>query len=124
MIRRIASFLLIVLCPLTAYVLADSTIAGKWNCLSTDEKGMEVAWTLIITDDGGKLSGSIIIGQTGDKIDILEPVLNGNNLTFKIQINPEETVELTGRITGSSIDGTFKGKASGTGTFKGSRQAE
>ena len=120
MIRIIASFL-VVLCALSA-AAAGSPIAGKWNCVSIDERGSEVAWTLTVADEAGRLSGSITIAQTGDKIEIVEPRLDGHTFSFKISINAEETVELTCRVNASSLEGTFKGKASGTGTFKGTRQ--
>jgi hypothetical protein len=123
MMRLITSILLIILCALAASAWVVSPIAGRWNCVSTDERGTEVAWTLVLTDVAGKLSGSVIFGQTTDEVQILEPALNGNVLSFKIPINAEETVELTGRVDGSKLEGTFKGKASGKGTFKGTRQA-
>lgn len=122
MIRIIASFL-VILCVLAAAAAAENPIAGKWNCVSTDERGTEVTWALTVTEEAGKLAGSITLTQTGDKIGILEPRLEGNTFSFKIPINAEEIVELTCRVNGSNLEGTFKGKTSGTGTFKGTRQA-
>jgi hypothetical protein len=122
MTRIFTSILLIMLCAVVA-IAAGSPIAGTWKCVSTDERGMQVEWTLVVTETAGKLSGSLTIAQTGDQIEILEPVLTGNTFTFKIRINAEEVVELTGHLDGAKIDGSFKGKTSGAGTFKGSRQA-
>ena len=116
------SILLLVLLAVIACAASGSAIVGKWNCTSVDERGTEIDWSLEIADQAGKLSGAITITQSGDKLDILEPALNGNVFTFKIQINPEEIVELNLRVDGGKLGGTFKGKASGTGTIKGTRE--
>lgn len=113
------SILLLILLTGIVYPAPGSAIAGKWNCTSVDEHGTEVAFSLEITDQAGKLSGVLTISQTGDKLDMLEPALNGNVFTFKLQINPEEIVELSIRVDGGKFEGTFKGKASGTGNVKG-----
>lgn len=112
----------ILLCAVTLCPAADNPAVGKWSCVSTSSTGTEVAWTLVVTQEAGKLSGSITILQSGDQIAILEPALSGDVLTFKLPINAEEIVELSGRIEGAKIQGTFKGKDSGAGTFKGTRQ--
>ena len=122
MTRTAIALLSILLCVVAVCAAGDNPAVGKWNCVSTDSVGTQVAWVLVVTHEAGKLSGSITIGQSGDSITILEPVLAGNVLTFKVSINPDENVELTGRIEGSKIEGTFKGKSSGDGTFKGTRQ--
>ena len=110
----------LILQAFAVWAASDSPVAGKWNCHSVDERGTEVAWTLEVTDQAGKLAGVLTIAQTGDRIEILEPKLNGTTFTFKIQINAEEVVELRVDIDGTKLQGTFKGKSSGTGTVAGS----
>lgn len=122
MTRLVVSILLILLCGLGAYAMTDNPIAGKWNCVSTDERGTDVAWTLVVKSEAGKLSGSMVFPEQGQEIEILEPTLNGDTFSFKVRLNEEETVELTARINGTKLEGKFKGKSSGTGTFKGARQ--
>lgn len=122
MTRTVFALFSILICAVALGAPADNPAVGKWSCVSTDTTGTEVAWTLVVTREAGKLAGSITIGASGDQVAILEAALNGNVFTFKIPINAEEIVELTGRIEGSKIEGTFKGKASGEGTFKGTRQ--
>jgi hypothetical protein len=106
MTRTAIALLSILLCAVTLCVAADNPAVGKWSCVSTDARGTEVAWTLVVTQEAGKLSGSITILQTGDQVAILGPALNGNVFTFKIPINAEEIVELSGRIEGSKIEGS------------------
>ena len=120
--RIIVFFLPLLLCAITLSAGgAGAPIAGKWSCVSTDERGTEVAWTLLVRDDTGKMAGSITLTQSGDQIDILEPALHDNTFTFKIRINPEEIAGLTVRIEDSKLSGTFKGKSSGEGTIKCTR---
>lgn len=123
MMRAVTSIVLILLFGLGACAMGDQPIAGKWDCVSTDERGTDVAWTLVVKSDAGKLSGSVIFVGSGDQIEIFEPALNGDIFRFKLKLGPEETIELTARIDGTKLDGKFKGKSSGTGTFKGTRQA-
>lgn len=120
---RFCSILAIVLFAAAGFADESSPIGGKWNCVSTDERGTEISWTLTVQDQGGKLSGSIVILQSGDELAIMEPAFKDHVLSFKIQINAEETVELTGRVDGSKIEGKFNGKSSGAGSFKGTRQS-
>ena len=120
---RISSLLAIVLFAAAGFADDSSPIGGKWNCVSTDEKGTEISFTLKVQDEGGKLSGSIVILQSGDELPIVDPAFKEHVLTFKIQLNEEETVELTARVDGSKIEGKFQGKSSGSGSFKGSRQS-
>ena len=122
MTRFIASILLILLCGLGASAMADNPIVGRWDCVSTDERGTDVAWTLVVKSEAGKLSGSMVFVDQGRELEIVEPVLNGDTFSFKFRINVEETVELTARLNGMKLEGKFKGKSSGTGTFKGTRQ--
>jgi hypothetical protein len=121
MARVISSILLILVCCLVPVFAAGSPIAGKWSCVSTDELGNEIPWTLVVKDDAGKLTGSVIFAVEGLEVAILEPALNGHSFTFKIQPNPRESVELTMQIDGAKLEGKFKGKLSGTGTVKGTR---
>lgn len=122
MIRTALRVLSVFWCAAGLCAAADPPAAGRWSCVSTSSNGTEVAWTLVVTQEAGKLAGSITIASSGDQIAILEPALKGDVLTFKIPINTEEIVELSGRIEGAKIEGTFKGKDSGAGTFKGTRQ--
>jgi hypothetical protein len=101
---------------------ADNPVAGKWDCLSTDERGTEQAWVLEVKGDADKLSASLVGGMHGDVIPLLDPKLRGSTFTFKVRINDEETVGVSVKIDGKKFEGKFKSKSAGTGSFKGSKQ--
>ena len=105
---------------LAAYGAADNPIVGKWDCVSKDVSGQEMHWTLVVADTGGKLSGSLIGDQ--DEIPLLNPELEGDTFTFKIDVNPNCLVEAKLKVTGKKFEGTF-GCAEANGTLKGTKQS-
>jgi len=74
--RRMFGLLLaMVLFGLAGCWAADNPVAGKWDCTSNDGTGQELTWTLVVKEDGGKLSGSLIGGLGA--VDLIEPKLEG-----------------------------------------------
>lgn len=114
---------ILILAAVAALAWADNPAVGKWSCTSVDERGNPLNWTLIVKEDGGKLSATIADLPDGVSIELLETKLDGNTLNFKVPINPEEIVEVTAKIDGKNIEGTFAGKTSGKGTLKGTKQS-
>ncbi len=124
--RRNAAFVLIIVCSFVFVGLAQTKnpILGKWDCKSVDDKGTEHFWTMVVTEDQGKLNGYLEGTEpAADQIPMVAPAREGNTLTFKIVINPEETVTITLKLDGDKFEGKFTGKASGTGSFTGKKQA-
>jgi hypothetical protein len=113
----------LIVATVSALAWAENAAVGKWNCTSVDERGTPITWTLIVKNEGSKLTASIADLPDGSGVDALEPKLEGNILTFKIPVNPEETVDVTLTIGGQSLTGNFSGKSSGKGTIKGTKQA-
>ena len=76
-------------------------------------------WTLIVKDDGGKLTGTLS-GDPGE-FPIDDAKLDGTSFSFKVVVN-----ETTYTTSGTIIDGTkFDGKYTGpeaTGTVKGTKK--
>lgn len=99
---------------------ADSAIVGKWDCVSKDVSTAEMRWTLVVVENGGKLSGSLNGGQ--EEIPLLEPKFDGETFTFKINVNPNCMVEAKLKVTGNKFDGTF-GCKEANGTLKGTKQS-
>lgn len=120
------AFVLVIVCSCAFVGLAQTKnpILGKWDCKSVDEKGTETSWTMLVKEDQGKLTGYMEGTEPGaDPIPLVEPTLEGTTFTFKIVINPEETVTISVKLAGDKFAGKFTGKASGTGTFNGKKQA-
>jgi hypothetical protein len=119
---RIAVILSIILSfGLAAYAWGDNPMIGKWNCTSADEKGMKLSWTLVVKPDGDHLSATLS-GGDGNELPLIDPKLEGDTFTFKISINPEETVSVTVKVDGKKFAGGFSGKASGKGSFEGAKE--
>lgn len=98
---------------------ADNPMTGKWDCISKDASSPEMRWTMVISEAGGKLSGVLNGGQ--DDIPLIEPKLEGDTFTFKIDVNPNCMVQGSVKVSGKKFDGTF-GCTEAKGTFKGSKQ--
>lgn len=99
---------------------ADNPVLGKWDCKSVDERGTEVRWTLVVKEDGEKLSASLV-GEMGE-IALLDPKLERQRFTFAIPMGPER-IDVKLKVGTNTLDGTFSGGQAGTGTFKGVRQS-
>jgi hypothetical protein len=120
--RVIVVLLAIFLCGIASCLAAANPALGKWDCTGVDEGGVRTTWTLIVKEENGKLSGSLV-GVGGEELPLVDPALDGQTFTFKLRINAEELVEVSITIDGNKFDGKFKGKQSGTGTLTGTRQA-
>jgi hypothetical protein len=114
------SFVLMMLFGLAGCWAADNPVVGKWDCTSNDGTGQELTWTLVVKEDGGKLSGSLIGGLGA--VDLIEPRLEGNTFTFKIYVNANCTAEAKLKVEGKKMDGKF-GCAEASGSFKGAKQS-
>jgi hypothetical protein len=97
---------------------AESAIVGKWDCSATDDAGQQSNWTLVVTDEGGKLAGTL----TGDpgEFALVDPKMEGDSFTFKVIVND---VTYTGEVTidGKTMTGKYHG-AEASGTIKGTKQ--
>ena len=120
MIRTFAVLMAVALSGFAICRAAENPVVGKWDCVSSDEGGTEQAWTLVVSEDRGKLSGSLL--GTGGQIPLIEPKLEGNLFTFKIYVNPNCTVETRLKIEGKKLSGTFACPEA-RGTFKGAKQS-
>jgi hypothetical protein len=97
---------------------SDSAIVGKWECTATDEAGQQTNWTLVVTNDGGKLAGSLA-GDPGE-FALVDPKLDGNTFSFKVIVNEAAyTSEVT--IDGKKLEGKYKGPEA-AGAIKGVKQ--
>ncbi len=100
---------------------ADHPLVGKWDCTSDDGSGQERNWTLMVKEDGGKLSGSLL-GTAGEIIPLIEPALEGSMFTFKMEVNANCMVAAKVKVEGNKFEGKFACPEV-SGTLKGSRKS-
>jgi len=115
MFKSIRFLALICLLACTPAFAAGSAIAGTWN-LTADTADGEMRWTMVVKDDGGKLSGTASASQ-GDYT-LEEPRLDGNEFSFKITLE-DAVYRVSMVIDGSRVSGKWngpsdRGKISGT----------
>jgi hypothetical protein len=103
---------------------ASPAIAGSWDCVANDEHGTQTSWVLTIRQSGAQLAGSLRSATTDDEMQLLEPLLDGNKLGFKVRINATEIVKIALTNEGDRMEGTFAGKDSGRGTFRATRAVD
>ena len=117
MTRMLTLFLTIVLFGSLLCWAADSRVAGTWDVVGTDEAGQTANWTLVVKDEGGKISGTL----TGDpgEFTISDAKLDGNSFTFKVIVN-EATYAVETTIDGKKFEGKYKGPEA-AGTLKGTK---
>ncbi|MGA3040755.1 MAG: hypothetical protein ABSF54_08210 [Bryobacteraceae bacterium] len=120
MTRTLILFLTVLLLgSLAAWAADNAVVVGTWDVVSTDEAGQPTNWTMVVKDDGGKLSGTLS-GDMGE-LPIVDAKLDGNTFTFKIVVN-EATYITEGTIDGKKFDGKFKGPEA-EGTVKATKRA-
>jgi len=98
---------------------AGNAVVGTWQVVSDSPGGEQYTWTLVVKDEGGKLSGTLTGGP--GQFPLIEPKLEGDTFTCKVTVD-EVTYAIQSKITGSKFDGTWKGPGS-QGTIKGSKQS-
>ncbi len=119
--KRLSALIgLMLLLFVMSYAAQPNPVVGAWDCKSVDERGTELTWTLNINEKLGKLAGWVQIGE--DRVDLIDPKLDGQTFTFSVAMNPEETVAITLKLDGNKLAGTFSGKTSGNGTITGQKQ--
>jgi hypothetical protein len=110
---------LIAVLACTAICAVGNPALGKWNCSSVGENGTKLNWTLVVTEDAGKLAAMATLD--GTNMPLLDPKVEGNTLTFKLQVNEHELVSFKLYIDGDKLTGRFEGKDSGKATITGTR---
>jgi hypothetical protein len=116
---RTLTLLLTVLLLVPAIIwAADNPVVGKWECVATDDQGQQSNWTLVVTEEDGKLKGTLS-GDAGE-FPIADAKLDGNMFSFKVVVN-EVSYAVEGTLDGNKLDGKYKGPEA-NGTIKASRQ--
>lgn len=97
-----------------------SGVDGKWNCTVDSPMG-EQEFVLTVNSSGGSFSGSAE-GNIGSR-DIPEGVVDGNDLSWTMQISKPMPVTLTCKATvsGDTLEGKVKAGIFGSFPIRGTR---
>ncbi len=103
---------------LSACLAFAAGVPGKYKLTASAPNGQEYNVTLVIKDDGGKASGTIVSEQ--GELALEDVAISGNDVTFKIPLGQGPLpVKLT--VTGDTIKGEGKMGDAGTIPMKGTR---
>ena len=102
-----------------AALWAGNPALGKWNCSSVGKNGAKLSWTLAVTEEAGRLAA--VANLDGTDLQLIDPKMEGNKLTFKLRITDHEVVSFELNIDGDKLTGRFEGTDSGKATITGTR---
>ena len=98
--------LVLLLVAATPARAADPGILGSWNCTSSTADGDDSTWTLTISQQDGKLVGTVADSSVGD-ITVTDLKAEGDEATFTAGHDGATfAVKLT--VKGSALEGTFE----------------
>jgi len=100
---------------------AGNPALGKWNCSSVGENGARLSWTLVVTEKAGQLAA--VATLDGTDMPLFDTKMDGNVLTFKLQVNEHEVVSFELHIDGDKLTGRFEGKEAGKAIITGTKAA-
>jgi len=95
-------------------------VDGKWNCTVDSPMG-EQEFVLTVESDGDRFSGSAV-GNVGSR-DIPDGIVDGNDLSWTMQISKPMPVTLSCKATvsGDSLEGKVKAGIFGSFPISGTR---
>ena len=95
-------------------------VDGKWNCTVDSPMG-EQEFVLTVESDGDRFSGSAV-GNIGSR-DIPDGIVDGNDLSWTMQISKPMPVTLSCKATvsGDSLEGKVKAGIFGSFPISGTR---
>jgi hypothetical protein len=112
--------LILIGCALSVMAFAD--VSGKWTYETQGRNGPQTA-TLMLKQDGEKLSGTVSGGRGGD-VEISEGMVHGDNVMFSVtrEFNGNSvTMKYNGAISGDEMKLTIEGGRGGPQTVTAKR---
>ena len=95
--------------------------SGKVELLFGRGNGAKLSWTLAVAEEAGQLAA--VANLDGADMQLIDPKVEGNKLTFKLRVNDHEVVSFELYIDGDTLSGRFEGTDSGKATITGTRAA-
>ena len=114
--------LALVLAPLAlvAAGAAGAGITGAWDCVATHANGGQTQWSLVVTQEAGKLSATLRSGD-GYALETIDPKLDGDRFSFSVKVNQTDVIEVLLNVDGDRMEGRFGSATVGAGLFKATR---
>ncbi len=103
-----------------ALALAAMNPVGNWSCTATTPDGDEVPWSMEISGNSGHYV-AVLTSERG-KMNIPQTRVDGNTLTFQVNVGGEGTFTISLTFDGDTFRGSWKGDDRG-GELKGKRKA-
>jgi hypothetical protein len=91
---------------------ASASVAGKWKGQGKTNSGRERAFVLELTDENGKIAGTLSVDE--GTVAIEDAKVEGNELTFKLSVD-EGTYTIKVTVDGSSMKGSYRGPGGESG---------
>jgi len=115
--RAVTLLLTMLLFGALACWAAKNSVVGTWDVVATDDAGQASNWTMVVKDEGGKLTGTL----TGDpgEFTITDAKLSGSTFTFTVVVN-ESSYSVQTTVNGNKIEGKYQG-ADASGTVKATK---
>lgn len=114
MTRRAVAFAAILL-ALTATTLLAGDVTGNWSGQMAGPNGDAFAISFVFKQDGAKLTGTVQ-GPQGEPIPIADGKVDGNKISFTVNVNEQMVIKQEGTVSGDEIKLTLK---SDQGDFPG-----
>ena len=100
-------------------LLAAAEVTGKWKVDAQSSTGTQYKLDLLLKEEGGKLRGTLTTDQ-GEVVELQETKLEGDDLTFKLYVDPGAySIKL--KVSGNSMKGGYTGPSGETGTVAATR---
>lgn len=106
MTRRAVAFSSILL-ALSAATLLAADVSGNWSGQMSGPNGDGIAITFAFKQDGSKLTGTVQ-GPQGDPIAITDGKVDGDKISFTVNVNDQMVIKHEGKVSGDEIQLTSK----------------
>ncbi len=119
MARALAAISVACLVCLCGVAIAADSPVGKWDLTSSGSDGQDYSWVLTITENDGKLAGSLSGGPGDFTLD--DVTYESKTLRCKVIID-DQTYNIEAKVNGNTMEGGYKGPG-GDGKIKAKKQS-
>ncbi len=99
---------------------ADKPVTGTWAWTATSDEGNIVKGSLELKEEGGTVTGSLIV-EDGGRIELAKVKVEGNALSFEVTVD-DDTYAVAVTVDGDKFAGKYKGSNT-KGVIEGARKA-